>query len=341
LTDATATPSLATITIGGSGAFALDGVAGTALTTVTVTDTGAVTLFDQTTFSNPAAIVTATANQTSSLTIGSAAHQMSGAGDTVTIGSGSHVNGVSSNLWVSGSGDTITIDGTNVNNITASGATNAITVGDAVMGIGGDTVHATGTGETVTLVGSNLDANVQVTVGNGSTVNFNTTGLANGNVFTETVTITGDVTGGTSASFLQTTINHAADNASEVLVFGNASANEVLAGQAVGLQTALQSSLVNVASVTTLPAALDLAASQAALAFNPNPNTTTFGQIAQNTGVIDWFQFGGNTYIVEAVNSSNVATAHTALGAHDAVVELTGLVNIGANGSFINGHLTL
>jgi hypothetical protein len=90
-----------------------------------------------------------------------------------------------------------------------------------------------------------------------------------------------------------------------------------------------------------LAQALDLAASQAAIAASPNPNnTTSFAHIAGNTGVIDWFQFGGNTYVVEAVNSGTSPAVHTALGAHDAVVELTGLVNL-SHGVFAGHALVL
>src|ERR1019366_882574 len=156
-------------------------------------------------------------------------------------------------------------------------------------------------------------------------------------------TITGALTGGTSANDLFTTINHAVDGAGGSLFFANTGvANpEQMAGSAVvGVGGGIMvNSMVNVASATTLPQALDLAASQAALAVNPNPNTTTFGQIPANTGVIDWFQFGGNTYIVEANNTGNTPAAHTALGATDAVVLLTGLVDLGAGGGGFAGHI--
>jgi len=56
--------------------------------------------------------------------------------------------------------------------------------------------------------------------------------------------------------------------------------------------------------------------------------------------VVDWFQFGGNTYIVEAVNSANSGkTAHTALGANDVVIKIVGLVDLTPSaGAFGGGH---
>jgi hypothetical protein len=50
--------------------------------------------------------------------------------------------------------------------------------------------------------------------------------------------------------------------------------------------------------------------------------------IPGHTGVIDWFQYSGNTYLVEAINPGSAAASHAALAATDAVVEITGLVNL-------------
>ena len=56
--------------------------------------------------------------------------------------------------------------------------------------------------------------------------------------------------------------------------------------------------------------------------------------------MIDWFQLGGNTYLVEAINSTSIAAAHSALTAMDEVVKITGLVNL--SGEILAGHtLTL
>ena len=97
-------------------------------------------------------------------------------------------------------------------------------------------------------------------------------------------------------------------------------------------------SQVNVATAATLQQALNIAASQASVIdqqFNGATNTTVLNQntptasLQENahTGLLDWFQFGGNTYLVEAVNSGAANATHTALGTNDIVVELTGLVD--------------
>jgi DNA-binding helix-hairpin-helix protein with protein kinase domain len=91
----------------------------------------------------------------------------------------------------------------------------------------------------------------------------------------------------------------------------------------------IAASQVNVAAATTLAQALDIAANYTALTQQPGTAASVGkGQIDTNTGVIDWFQFNGNTYIVEANNNSNVAATHTALGAHDIVIEIVGLANL-------------
>jgi hypothetical protein len=99
---------------------------------------------------------------------------------------------------------------------------------------------------------------------------------------------------------------------------------------------------VGVASVMSLGGALDLAASEVTtLAANFNNSigiivpTGGPAEIQAGYGLIDWFQYDGNTYIVEANNGTTVhgstatpaAEAHTALGTHDVVIELIGLVN--------------
>ena len=59
---------------------------------------------------------------------------------------------------------------------------------------------------------------------------------------------------------------------------------------------------MNVSSATTLAHAFDMAAADAAA-------SQSGGKIAANTGVIDWFQYGGNTYVLEAINSTASAAA--------------------------------
>jgi len=135
--------------------------------------------------------------------------------------------------------------------------------------------------------------------------------------------------GGNSSSFTATTLNNVATGANELLVLNNAT-NEGLVNGAAGSST-FANALVNVASATTLAQALDLAVAQAAISQDNNANDAGFAHIAPNTGVIDWFQFQGNTYIVEAVNAGPVAASHPALAAGDAVVKIVGLVDLSAS----------
>jgi hypothetical protein len=92
---------------------------------------------------------------------------------------------------------------------------------------------------------------------------------------------------------------------------------------------------VNVSGAASLAAALNLAASQAAMEdqqFATGTNTTVLNQnvlqLNAHTGLVDWLQFGGNTFVVEAVNSTATTATHAALGANDIVVELTGIVDV-------------
>ena len=82
----------------------------------------------------------------------------------------------------------------------------------------------------------------------------------------------------------------------------------------------------------SLAHAFDMAADAAAL--------QSGGTVAAHTGVIDWFQYGGNTYALEAVNDTSSAATHAALAATDEIVKITGLVNL--SGESLSAHtLTL
>jgi hypothetical protein len=93
-------------------------------------------------------------------------------------------------------------------------------------------------------------------------------------------------------------------------------------------------SQVNVSAATTLAQALDIAAGQAVSLdqqFSGGSHSVVGGgqtQLSGQTTLADWFQFQGNTYIVEANNSVSQAAPHGVLGAGDVVVGLTGLVNV-------------
>lgn len=128
---------------------------------------------------------------------------------------------------------------------------------------------------------------------------------ANGN-------LTGAITsGGTSTAGISIPSFHLGPG--EPIYFGNA-ATETLAN-------INGASEVNVSSVTSLAQAIDLAAATASA-------SQAGGLIPADTGVFDWFQYGGNTYLVEAINPTSTPEAQTALTASDAVVEITGTIDM-------------
>ena len=108
------------------------------------------------------------------------------------------------------------------------------------------------------------------------------------------------------------------DGGGDQIVFNNA-ATELLAG----------TSAVNVSGASSLAQAFDTAAAAAA--------TSQGGTIMADTGVIDWCQYGGNTYLVEAINAAGMAAAHSALAATDEVVKIIGLANL--SGESIGAHM--
>lgn len=81
------------------------------------------------------------------------------------------------------------------------------------------------------------------------------------------------------------------------------------------------SSHSDVTSALTIAQALDMTAVSAA-------HSQPGGLIPADTGVLDWFQYGGDTYIVEAINSSATAEAHTELVPTDGLVEIMGLIDL-------------
>jgi hypothetical protein len=95
---------------------------------------------------------------------------------------------------------------------------------------------------------------------------------------------------------------------------------------------------VNEAAATSLANALDIAAGAAVQidALGAATHSSVANGVVNlgvtpgfaKVGLLDWFQFGGNTYIVESINSGAAPAPHSALGTGDVVVELTGLVNV-------------
>jgi len=245
-------------------------------------------------------------------------------------------------IIASGNYDTISVGG-DADTITASGSGDTINLGvvggQATSITTAQTVHASGAGDTITFATTAVDTAAAITwssastvdgddnstgIGANSTVNFgNNTG--NGS---ETIVLTGDLTGattqgGTSTSGIaMTTLGNVHNAAGDLIVLNNAT-SEVLAGGGA----------VNVTAASSLAQAFDIAAAHAAA-------SQSGGKIAAHTGVIDWFQYGGNTYVLEANNSTGNAATHSALAATDELVKIVGLVNL--SGETLSGHtLTL
>jgi len=254
---------------------------------------------------------------TGALTLGTLATPLTGNELTVQGGSGSLT------VVADGTDDTINLG--------------VVSIGTSITAA--QTIHASGAGDTITFATQAADGTAvtwagaptvdggtsSTGIGANSTVNFgNNTGGG-----TETVVVTGDLTGattsgGTSTSGIaMTTLGNVHDAAGDQIVFNNAT-TEILAGTAA----------INVTSAgSSLAKAFDLAAADAAA-------SQSGGTIGADTGVIDWFQLSGNTYIVEAINNTASAASHPALATTDEVIKITGLVTL--SGETLAGHtLTL
>jgi hypothetical protein len=295
----------------------------------------------------------------------------SAAGDTITIGSATAAITGDVFITANAANDTITLTHEapgGLNFIAAASGPDTITVDlgtnylagtfNTPPAVGAAFATALGAGDTVNLhSGASFGGGAAtdfVWVGSGSTVNLgtSTTAFGSGGVSdTATVAVIGDATGATSghspAMTVVTGFATAGANANLYLQFDGNPGDNAHGVPLSGLVTAPPTfafaggteahAQVNEASATSLASALDIAASQTVniSAFvNPGMATTvTNGQVLLNahTALADWFQFGGNTYIVEALNTTSAAAAHAALGTSDVVVELTGLVNVAHN----------
>lgn len=342
-----ATNTLNTVVIDGNQAIAINGVTSASLTTIDASAaTGSITLTD------------ALINQTIKLGTGSATLSLDGAGDTITqaatfnsvaghangdhasitlsngnigaagagnsfLANGNHdvisfgngydfltANGVGDQIALaSGFGDTLVANGGgDTINVGSSWAGNALTAngaGDIITFGSGSTLSATGAGDVVTFTGSGaitaLGANATIHVAAGST---------------ESASIVGDVVGaGLSATPSVTTIvglTQTEVNSHNYSLTVDSNVNGTIAASG--------NPQVNTATATSLANALDIAAAQAA--------ASQGGTIQANSGVVDWFQYHGNTYVVEANNTTAASATHTALGANDVVVAITGLVDL-------------
>jgi hypothetical protein len=283
-----ATNTVASISITGTDGLTITNISDTALTSIDASHASNVQL--------GSAMSALTENNLSVELGGDSSVYANGAGNSFTLGHDGNDAVVSY-----GVNDTFVLgdvhadgsaNGDGGSNVTAHGANNTFTINDHSS----STILADGANDTFTLA---ANAHADLTVGSNATITLGENAGAS-------INVAGDVTGGTSTSFAFTTINGFGNN--DTIRFDDAATMR-------GGDGLFATSQVNVATATSLANAFDLAVSQA-------------GQVAAHTGTVDWFQYGGNTYVVEAVNNTNAAAAHTALGANDVVVKLTGLVDL-------------
>ncbi|MEJ2795676.1 DUF4214 domain-containing protein [Iodobacter sp. LRB] len=326
---ADASNTVNTIQVTGNNAFTLLKETGTALNTIDSTLAGGKFTFGNGTFTNTTTFTVTAADAHNNVTFNLAAGQ---AADLFTSGSGlkfiqatdstagTEAASVGTGLIqavASGGSNTFTL-GNGANQLVANGAGDVITVGT-----GSNTIVATGAGDVFNIASG--AGTTQVTVGTGATVNIGTVNVANGGA--ETVVVTGAVTGGTTAAYANTTINFAAGSTvtGHQVSFGTTADAFTLLGASVA------ASQINVATAASLTDALNMAANFTLLttAQGTDPAAST---LAANTGRVDWFQYGGDTYVVAMVNSTGAALQQTALDANDIVVKITGLVDLTGSG---------
>jgi S-layer protein len=294
IVDGATTDTLTTINVIGAGNTTITAITDTALTAINASAaTGAFTL---TAASQVGLTVTGAAAAANTITA-------SGNNDVIIINNTAAT--VAESVTANGANTSVTLTHTGTNTATsyaiAANGTGAQidTSGWASSTSTTDsTISATGANAILTLGAGTTGNVVNVTLGSNATVTLGAAGVGAGFV---NLDVSGAVTGGTSASYALTTIK------------GDAATTNTLTVDDQGTEV-FNSAAINVANVTTLAAALDIAA-----AGNGGTN-----------GIINWFQFGGNTYIVDD-NS-----AATSLAATDVVVMLTGLVDsLTASGNVI------
>jgi hypothetical protein len=217
-----------------------------------------------------------------------------------------------------------TVDGINATGALTLGTSATPLTGNNLTVLGGSgslTVVASGNDDTITELSTSTAGGTITASGSNDTVT-----LADG---ANTITLTGNLTGATTqngtttSGIAMTTLDNVVNAPSDQIIFNNATAEKLAATSAMNV-TGAGSSLAK---------ALDIAASDAAA-------SQAGGQIAAHTGVIAWFQLGGNTYIVEAINSTASAAAHASLAATDEVIKIVGQIDL--SGESLTGHtLTL
>lgn len=328
LVDGGSTNTLATLVVAnGGGTLDIKAITDTALTVVdSSAATAAVTLGSTSALTNAGMTFKLAVGQASTITA-------SGAGDVFVQGVKGSLLAADAGtgivtLTASGAGDVITLSN-GANTITANGSGDVISVGT-----GTNTITATGANDTINIAsGAGLTS---VTVGTNATVNIGTLNVANAGA--ETINVTTAVTGDTAANaFAKTVINFAnAANVAPQTEHHKISFDSTVADTFTLLGGSVAASQINVSTAASLVDALNMAANYMGLTQVQGAAATT-ATLAANTGKVDWFQYGGDTYVVAMVNSTGAPVAQTGLDANDVVVKLTGMVDL--SGSTFAGEI--
>ena len=324
-----ATNTMNTIAVQGNNALTLTEVSSTALTNIQAKDAGGAFTFGDATHIDAHDNLTINVAEAKASTI-----LTSGANNTFTQNDGNGTVGTGNvTLTATGSSNTITLDN-GANAITANGANDVITVGN-----GANTITATGSDTTTNISSLGADASTTLTVGTNAIVNIGSldkAGNADQISANDVITVDAANTGGDSSNAAMTSINFETGvTAHATLDFNNAATDASVAyqllGQAAGHgATAMATAQVNVESATTLAEALDLAANYTLLTQTQGTAAST-ANLAANTGMIDWFEYAGDTYVVGMANSTSVAVQQTALDSDDVVIKIAGLVDMSAD----------
>ena len=287
--------TLATLNIGGSGAVTVSAITDTALSAIKVSGAtpGAVTIgAPGTPISQTLTETFGTSTATSSVATGSSSY-LSGANSKIDLTYATSSD-VAANIVFSATGTGSTVLGG------ASAAGGGVNKGYTIItGDNGTVTFATGTAAAVGVDAVAGDAGLHaITVGKNSTVTLGTTAASVASDLGSTITVKGDTAGTTSSgAYGVTTINNANDNTTKVVMFA--------AGSDGG------STMVNVASASSLAQALDLAVA-----------VGTNGGTAGNNYYAEFHWTDGNTYLV-----GHSGAAAAALSANDVVVKMTGLLD--------------
>jgi S-layer protein len=309
IVDGGSTNTLTSISVTGAANTTLSGVTDTVLASVSALDsTGTLTLN-----SDKVGLSVTGSSRANNIT-------SSGANSVVTVthnydaGGTKLTNADSQVITANGSGASVTLSesgspamGTNTYTITANGSGATVdTSGFRVVGSVAPVITTSGgTGATIK-VGAGISGTViGVNVGTGNTVtlvdgydaaaltvphvNINLAAASAGDTSTGTYTLT-KVVGTTVAT---NTLTFPALGAAKTYTWNNVP--------------------VNVAANTTLEGALNQAAT---------------GTVTAGNGYINWFQYGGDTYIVDNVAADANATATTGFDASDIIVKITGLIDL-------------